>query len=272
MTTPTPEGADRSRPSPARLYDYYLDGKDHYPIDRETGNRLLKQIPELKTMARANRAWLRRVVRYLARQGIDQFLDLGSGLPTVDNTHELAQSINPDARVVYIDHDPLVVIHGKALLATDPGHTAVVAADLRDPWSILAHRETKRLLNFSRPVAALFVAVLHFLPDDARPYDLVRIYRDALPTRSFVAISHVDNEAAPHRAAQLEEVYAATSAPGQTRNRTEITRFFDGMELVEPGVTYVSDWRPDLGTDECTGPEVLYPPDKAWVLAGVGRL
>lgn len=272
MTTPKPEGADRSRPSPARLYDYYLGGKDHYPIDRETGDRLLKQIPELKSMAQANRAWLRRVVRYLARQGVDQFLDLGSGLPTVDNTHELAQSVNSDARVVYVDHDPLAVIHGQALLATDSGRTAVVAADLRDPWSILAHRETNRLIDFSRPVAVLLVAVLHFLPDDARPYDLVRTYRDALPSGSFVAISHVDNEAAPHRAALLEEVYAATSAPGQTRSRHGFTRFFDGMELVEPGVTYVCDWQPDLGTDDYTGPEALCPPDEAWVLTGVGRL
>lgn len=265
MTTPPPEGADTTRPSPARLYDYYLDGKDNYPVDREVGDRLLEQIPEIRSMAQANRAFLRRVVRFMARQGIDQFLDLGSGLPTADNTHEIAQDVSSDARVVYVDHDPLAVRHAQALLATDPEQTTVVAADLRDPDSILSHPETLRLLDFDRPIGLLLIAVLHFLPDDARPYEIVRTLCDALPPGSMVAISHVDNETAPERAALMEEVYKNTSAPGRTRGHTEIRRFFDSTELVPPGLTYVCDWRPELR-------DTAWPPEQAWVLGGVGRL
>ncbi|MFL1427506.1 MULTISPECIES: SAM-dependent methyltransferase [unclassified Nocardiopsis] len=265
MTTPPPEGVDPHKASPARLYDYYLDGKDNYPVDREVGDRLLEKIPEIRSMALANRAFLRRVVRYMAGEGIDQFLDLGSGLPTADNTHEVAQTVNPDVRVVYVDHDPMAVAHGNAVLATDPERTAMVAADLRNPASILSHPDTRRLIDFDRPVGLLLIAVLHFLPDDTRPYGIVRTLRDVLPTGSITAISHVENQTAPDRAALMEEVYASTSAPGRTRSHAEISRFLDGMEMVHPGVTYVCDWRPEL----C---DTYWPPDQAWVLGGVGHI
>lgn len=265
MTTLPPEGADTTRPSPARLYDYYLGGKDNYPADRHVGDSLLEQIPELGSMARANRAWLRRVVGFMARQGIDQFLDLGSGLPAQDPTHQVAQSVHPDARVVYVDHDPLAIAHANALLATDPERTTVVGVDMRDPHAVLDHPHTRRLIDFDRPVGLLFVAVLHFLPDSVHPHQIVRTYRDALEPGSCMAISHVDNETAPERAALLEQVYASTSAAGQARGRAEIEAFFDGTELVSPGLTYVSDWRRELH-------DTSWSPAQAWVLGGVGRL
>lgn len=260
-----PEGADTTRPSPARLYDYYLGGKDNYPVDREVANDLLEQIPELRDMARANRCFQRRAVQYMARQGITQFLDLGSGLPAQDPTHEVAQAIDPKARVVYVDHDPLAVAHASAMLAGDPDRTAVVAADLREPWSILSHRETTRLIDFSRPVGVLLVAVLHFFSDDAHPHEIVRTLREALSAGSFMAISHVDNETAPDRAAQLEQMYATTSAPGQARSHNEIKAFFDGLTLVHPGLSYVCHWRLQPG-------DPYWAPARAWVQGGVGRL
>ncbi|GAB3724253.1 SAM-dependent methyltransferase [Nocardiopsis nanhaiensis] len=265
-----PEGTDTSRPSPARLYDYLLGGKDHYTVDRQVGEQLLAQIPELQSMARANRAFLHRVVRYMARQGIDQFLDLGSGLPAANPTHEVAQGTHPTAQVVYVDHDPLAVTHARAMLATEPDRTAVVAADLRDPAAVLDDHDTRRVLDFDRPIGLLLVAVLHFFPDAVRPEEIVRTYLDALPPGSYIAISHVENETAPERAAYLEQVYARTSAPGQTRNRAQIEAFFTGTDLVAPGVVFVSDW-PGDPADGHLPLTAYHPPEKAWVLGGLAR-
>ena len=217
-------------------------------------------------MARANRAWLRRVVKYLAEEaGIRQFIDIGSGLPTQDNTHQVAHRHAPGSHVVYVDNDPIVGAHAAALLAEDPATTAVVGEDLCHPEAILEHPETQRLIDFTRPVGLLLVAVLHFFRDADRPYEVVAQLRDALCPGSFIAISHVDNETAPERAAYLEEVYARTSAPGQTRSRAEILRFFNGFDLIAPGLTYIADWRPEPG-------DTYFPPEQAWGLGGIGHI
>src|SRR5699024_2683489 len=191
MTTLPPEGADTTRPSPARLYDYYLGGKDNYPADRHVGDSLLEQIPELRSMARANRAWLLRVVGFMARQGVDQFLDLGAWLRAQVPTHQVAQSVHAAARVVYVDHDPVAGAHANAMLANFPERTTVVGVDMRDPHAVLDHPYTRRLIDFDRPVGLLFVAVLHFLPDSVHPHQIVRTYRDPLEPGSCMAISHL---------------------------------------------------------------------------------
>jgi|SRR5690625_5003366 len=262
---PGPDGANGDRPSPARLYDHYLGGKNNYPVDREASEELLSQVPELLSMARANRYWLRRVVGYMARSGVDQFLDIGSGLPAQSPTHEVAQQINPSARVVYVDNDPLAATHARALVADDPDTTAVVQADLRNPEDILTDPSTERLIDFSQPVGLLLVAILHFLQDRDRPYDIARALRSELAPGSYVAISHVDNETAPERAAVLEQVYEHSAAPGRTRSHAEIAGFLDGLNVVEPGLCFVGDWRPELG-------DTYWPPEQAWVYGGLGRV
>jgi hypothetical protein len=247
------------------MYDYLLGGKDHYPIDRETADFLLARIPELRSMALANRGWLGRVVEHLAHAGIDQFLDLGSGLPAQNPTHEVARTIRPDARVVYVDHDPLAVAHSRAMLGGATAGAAVVQADLRTPREVLEHPETRRVLDLDRPVAVLFVAVLHFVRDADDPYGLVDTFVDALAPGSYVAISHVEHDTHPDRAHLLEQVYATSAAPGQTRSRHQIERFFAGLDLVEPGVRHVADWRRRPG-------DSYWWPGQAWVLGGLARI
>ncbi|GAA3744917.1 trans-aconitate methyltransferase [Spinactinospora alkalitolerans] len=260
-----PPDIDTSTPSPARLYDYYLGGKDNFASDRQAAQRLYAKIPELRSMALANRMWLRRVVKHMAQAGIHQFIDIGSGLPTQDPVHQVAHRHAPGCRAVYVDNDPIVLVHARALLADDPATTTVVEGDLRDPRAILTHPETRRLIDFTQPVGLLLIAVLHFLRDADHPYGVVRQLRDALCPGSQLAISHVDNTTAPERAAFLESVYAASSAPGQTRSHHDIAAFFNGLEPVDPGLAYVSDWRPESG-------DTYFPPEKAWVYGGIGRI
>jgi hypothetical protein len=247
------------------MYDYLLRGKDHYPIDRDTADVLLSRIPELRSMALANRAWLGRVVEHLAHAGIDQFLDLGSGLPAQNPTHVVARTIRPDARVVYVDNDPLAVAHSRAMLGGATAGAAVVQADLRNPRAVLDHPETRRVLDLERPVGLLMVAVLHFVRDADDPYGLVDAFIDALAPGSYVAISHVESDTHPGRARLLEQVYATSSAPGQTRSRAQIEGFFAGLDLVEPGVCHVADWHHRPGDDR-------WWPDEAWVLGGLARI
>ncbi|GAA4896150.1 SAM-dependent methyltransferase [Streptomonospora salina] len=265
-TPAPPAGVDPYTPSAARLYDFYLGGKDNYAADREAGTELLERIPELHSTAHANRYFLRRVVRHLAAEaGIDQFLDIGSGLPTQDNVHQVAQRHAPGARVVYVDNDPIVLAHAHALLAEDPATTAVAEADLRDPAGILAHPQIRGMIDFSRPVAVLMIAVLHFLTDEDRPYEVVAALRDRLCPGSYIAVSHLENETSPQRAAFMEQVYARSSATLKGRSHAEIRRFFTGMELVEPGVMPISQWRRDPT-------EPYWPPEQAWGDGGLGRL
>jgi SAM-dependent methyltransferase len=232
---------------PARMYDYYLGGKDNFPADREAAEQALAASPAVRDMARQNRAFLQRVVRFLAREaGIRQFLDIGTGLPTQGNVHEIAQAIAPDARVVYVDNDPIVVVHSDALLA---GHnTTAMQADLREPDAILERPEVREAIDFDQPVAILVVAVLHFIQDAEDPVGIVARLRNAMAPGSYLAISHGTTDlpkADPKVAARVVSAYRRTSAPVVLRTCAQIERFLDGFELVDPGLVQIQCWRPD---------------------------
>jgi hypothetical protein len=232
---------------PARIYDYYLGGKDNFRVDRETAEMALAATPSVRDMARQNRAYLQRVVRYLAGEaGIRQFLDIGTGLPTQGNVHEIAQSVAPDARVVYVDNDPIVLAHSRALL--DAPHTMVILGDLRDPAAILAQPEVGKLLDFQRPVAVLLVAVLHFIQDEDDPGAIVATLRDAMAPGSYLAISHGTMDVAdaePEVAAKVVRAYQRSSSPVTLRSKREIEAFFGDFELVDPGLQQIHQWRPE---------------------------
>ncbi|MDT3440700.1 MULTISPECIES: SAM-dependent methyltransferase [unclassified Pseudofrankia] len=238
-------------PHSARVYDYFLGGKNNYPADREAAELVLKSGPNTRISALANRAFLHRIARYLAGTvGVRQFLDIGTGIPTSPNLHEIAQGVTADARVVYADHDPIVLAHARALLVGKPeGRTAYIDADLREPEKILGSPTLLETLDLSEPVALSVIAILHFIPDSDDPLGLMRRYLDALPSGSFLAITHVTPDFAPEEARQVTEIYRARGIPLQARTRAEVGRFFDGLELVEPGVQVVHRWRPDAGTD-----------------------
>jgi S-adenosyl methyltransferase len=243
-----------SVPNPARIYDYLLGGKDNYPADRDVAEQVVAIAPVTRDVVRDNRAFLRRVVRFLTQEaGIRQFIDLGSGLPTHGNVHEVAQAIAPDARVVYVDNDAMVVTHSRALLADDK--TLAIQADLREPDAILGHPEVRGLIDFDQPIALLLVAILHFIPDDQDPLGIVGRFRDALPTGSHLAISHStrdvpvrpDMSAAEmaEMGARVERLYQLTTAALVTRTRAQVERFFDGFDLLDPGLVEIQLWRPD---------------------------
>jgi trans-aconitate methyltransferase len=232
----------------ARVYNYWLGGKDYFAADREAGDKTLQGYPDMLSSVRANRAFLRRAVRYLAVEaGIRQFLDIGTGLPSADNTHEVAQAVAPPSRVVYVDNDPMVLAHARALLTSSPeGATGYLDADVRDLGRILA--EAGKLLNFTQPVGVMLVAVLQFVEDEDDPYRLVARLMEAVPAGSFVVISHPPNDMqrlAPGLAEAAAEL-GLTMAQGITsRSREQVTRFFDGLDLIEPGVVPIQQWRPD---------------------------
>jgi hypothetical protein len=243
-----PPEVDTTRPHPARIYDYMLGGKNHFAADRETAEAVLLNQPSGRIMARENRAFLGRAVRYLvAEAGVRQFLDIGSGLPTQHNVHDVAQSIEPSVRVVYADNDPLVLAHARALLISAPeGRTAYVQADLRDPAAILSSPSVREVLDLSQPVALMLVAVLHFVPDEDKPADLIKTLLDALPSGSFLTASHVSAEhTPPQAAADGTRTYRSGGAPLHLRDSDDFAELaFSGLTLVPPGVTLVSDWRP----------------------------
>ena len=243
-----------SVPNPARIYDYLLGGKDNYPADREVAEQVLAIAPVARDIVRDNRAFLRRAVRFLTGEaGIRQFIDLGSGLPTQGNVHEVAQAIAPDARVVYVDNDPMVVTHARALLAGD--NTLAIEGDLRKPDEVVGHPEVRELIDFDQPVALLLLAILHFIPDDQEPLAIMARFRDALPAGSYLAISHgtrdiparsdMSAEAMAEMGTRVEELYQETTAFIVTRTREQVARFFDGFELVEPGLVEIQRWRPE---------------------------
>jgi S-adenosyl methyltransferase len=244
-----PPGAqvDPAVPSVARMYDYFLGGKDNFASDRRAAEEVARALPGVAGVARANRMFLRRAVRHVAGLGVEQFLDLGAGLPTQGNVHEVARAVHPRARVVYVDNDPVVTSHGRALLSGDEG-TAVVEADLRDPGGVLGDPRVTRLIDFDRPVCVLFVAVLHFLADEEDPGGLVARYRDALPPGSHVVLSHAALE--EHRNVAVGDAYRAASAPFAARTREQVTAFLDGLTIVPPGVVRLHEWRPDGGEPE----------------------
>lgn len=233
---------DTSRPHPARIYDYLLGGKDHYEVDQRAGDRLVGTAPEVRAGLRANRAFMRRAVRYVVARGVRQVLDIGTGLPTSPNVHEVAQALAPDVRVAYVDNDPIVAAHANALLSSS-GTTSVMLGDLRDPRSVLDNPEVRRTIDFDEPVALLLVAVLHFLTDAEDPAGAVATLRDALAPGSFLVLSHATGDFADRTAAQA--VYSSATATLNLRSRAGVERFFDGFDLVEPGLTQVPFWRPD---------------------------
>ncbi|MFI6318475.1 SAM-dependent methyltransferase [Nonomuraea sp. NPDC050556] len=249
-----PEGVDPNVPNVARMYDYYLDGKDNFAADRAAAERILKLFPDTRDSAKENRAFLRRAVRYLSATGIRQIVDLGSGLPTQGNTHENA----PEAQVVYVDYDPVVAAHGRALLASSNVH--VIQADIRDTDALL--KQLDGLIDLAEPVAFLLLGVLYFLPD-AEAYPVVERLREVSAPGSHLAISHAV-DTTPDRTPEALAIYRQATASLTLRTEAEIARFFDGYDLVEPGLVYPKAWRPDAEL-------LIGEPETSIGYAGVGR-
>nr|WP_218890387.1 SAM-dependent methyltransferase [Actinomycetospora corticicola] len=255
-----PQEVDIDRPSAARVYDYYLGGSHNFAVDREMAQRAVADWPDLPRIMRSNRAFLRRAVRWCVGQGLDQFLDVGSGIPTVGNVHDVARADAPDARVVYVDVDPVAVAHSVALLEGVPG-TGVVHADLCDVDEVLDDPVTREVLDLDRPVALLVVALLHFVGDDRRPAEALARYRERLAPGSVLVLSHASADDAGSHADGHVALYRRTATPMSMRPHAEVLRFFDGFELVDPGLVPLVDWRPDSPTEGAPVPGY----------AGVGR-
>jgi hypothetical protein len=249
-----PAGIDLERPNAARIYDYYLGGAHNFAVDRRLADEAIAAWPELPAIMQANRSFLRRAVRFLADAGIRQFLDLGSGMPTVGNVHAVAQQADPSCRIAYVDNDPVVVTHSRAILRDCPG-VATVQADLRHPAKVLSDPQVLRLLDLSEPVALLAVAVLHFIPDGDCPREILAGYRDAVATGSYLALCHASPAERPVLAAQHVNLYTRTATPMTMRPRTEIAGLLDGWEPVDPGLVLMTEWRPDSQDTVPTHPE-----------------
>jgi O-methyltransferase involved in polyketide biosynthesis len=258
-----PDGIDITRPSIARVYDYYLDGKDNFAADRALGDKLMASNLEPRRLAHANRDFLTRAVRYVASQGVGQFIDLGSGLPTPPNVHQTARAVIPGARVAYVDHDPVVIAHNQAMLATSDGIVGVLA-DVRDPDAVLASPAIRDCLDYSRPVAVLLLGILHFLSDEEDPAGIIAAFRDAFAPGSYLVLATATSEGAdPALIAGTASTYQGSGAgtPFRVRTREEIQHFFDGWTLVDPGLVNMQAWHPTEFTDRV--------PLKAVSLSGV---
>lgn len=253
---------DVTRPSAARLYDYYLGGACNFASDRELAKQVANAIPWVNELARENRNFLRRAVNYCVRNGIRQFIDIGSGTPTVGNVHEVAQRADPSCRVVYVDNDKVAVAHSQLLLK-DNERAAVVEADLLEPDAILGSPEVGELIDFDQPVALLMVALLHFVPDSAEPLNVISRYREVLPSGSFFALSHVTDDVYPEKINQLVAAYEGSANPVTTRSREEVERLFTGFELMAPGIAWTMEWHAEDGVPE--------NPEQCAVYAGLGR-
>jgi SAM-dependent methyltransferase len=241
-----PPEVDTTVAHPARRYDYWLGGKDNYPADRESGDAIAAVFPTIRTTAVENRRFMVRAVRFLTREaGMRQFLDVGTGIPSSPNVHEVAQSIAPESRVVYVDNDPIVLTHARALLTSTPqGAIAHVHADLRDPQAILTHPDLVEVLDLRQPTALLLVAILHFIKDADDPYGAVARLTKALAPGSYLVISHATADSMPPETAKAVDVAdSARRVPFQFRTRTQVARFLDGMDLLAPGIVSVSEWR-----------------------------
>jgi len=259
-----PREINTSVPQSARIWNYWLGGKDYYPVDRAVGDQFCEIFPDIIPVARASRAFLARSVRYLAGEaGIRQFLDIGTGLPTADNTPEVAQRAAPESRIVYVDNDPLVLAHARALLTSTPqGATAYIDADLRDPDTIL--REAAQTLDFTQPVALMLNGILGHITDDTEAYAIVRRLLDALPSDSYLALNDGTNVIRGKEFDEAMQVWnQASKAPYCLRSPAQIARFFDGLELVEPGVVSCPRWRPEANA--------LGVPAEVDAFGGVGR-
>jgi hypothetical protein len=263
-------GVDISRPAPARIYDYMLRGDNHFEADVQAAERILSAVPEIRDCAWSNRGFHQRAAKWIAQSGVRQFIDIGSGLPTVGNTHEVVQKVIPGARVVYVDHDPMVAEQGARLLA-DPGSTRVICADLREPATILEHPDLVELIDFRQPTGLLMTAVLMFVADSSDPAGLVRQYVDAVAPGSYLALSHLTDDYKPPVAAErFRAVFDQATEHLYFRPQAAIARFFDGMEMVppyqgaEPAICYISMW----GAED----PVLADSDGArWLYCGVAR-
>jgi hypothetical protein len=252
------------QPSAARVYDYLLGGGHNFAGDRVMAEKLVQVLPA-RDMARMNRAFLRRAVLFLAKQGIRQFLDLGSGVPTVGNVHEVAREAHPDCRVVYVDYEPVAVAHSELILEGNE-HATVIQADMRSPDAILYATETKRLIDFSQPLGLLMIGVVQFIPDTDDPWKLSAIYRDVLARGSYFALSAFTADNAPTGMSGAVDVCKASQNPLYPRTRAEVERMFEGYELLEPGVVYTPEWRPERPGD--VGDNV----DRSNMYAGVGHV
>jgi hypothetical protein len=241
-----PTEVDTEAPNAARVYDYLLGGAHNFEADRKFGDQVAGIVPA-REFARHNRGFLRRVVNYLAREaGIRQFLDLGSGVPTVGNVHEIAQRAAPDCRVMYVDNEPVAVAHSEMILR-DNELATVIHADLQHPATVLSHPRTQHLFDFTQPIAVLMCAVLHFIPDEADPLGIIAAYRQALCPGSHLAISHATDDVYRTEITQAADLYKDTKTPGTLRTRDQITRLFSGFTLLDPGVVFTSQWHPEPG-------------------------
>jgi len=263
-------GEELDRPNAARIYDYLLGGEQNFTVDRAAAEYVLDNYPDAALAARSNRAFLRRAVAVLAGQGIAQFLDIGSGLPTVGNVHEVARQVNPRAHIVYVDNDPVAVRYSRELLAeegADVRGVAAIEADLRDPAAILGHPTTRRLLDARRPLGLLLVAVLHFVLDDDEVRRALRTFREALAPGIYIVLSHATLDGLPADViARFEAIYRRSSNPTIARPRARIEALFEGLDVVEPGLVLTPRWRPDAARDPLAD-----QPVRAGILAGVGR-
>jgi hypothetical protein len=255
-----PVDMDVAVPSAARVYDYLLGGAHNFDADRMVGERVLQVQPNGRQIARSNRAFMSRAVRYMISKGITQFLDLGSGIPTVGNVHEIAQYAHRDSRIVYVDYDPVAVAHSQLMLEDNP-NAVVVDADLTKPDTVLGNSTVHEFIDFSKPVGLLMVAVFHFVADDKNPRDIVARYRSAIPAGSFVALSHLTADQMKSEMAAVVEAMKHSRDPMYFRAYDEVVGLFDGLELVEPGVVSAPEWRPDYAGDA----------NQEGVYAGVGR-
>lgn len=262
-------GFDPNTPNVARLYDYYLGGKNHFPADREAAERVLRAVPEVRAAARANRAFLGRAVRHLAGLGIRQFLDIGTGLPTQGAVHEVANAVAPGNRVVYVDSDPVVLVHARALL-TDAEDTIAVQGDLRHPQEIIDDPRVQKVIDFHQPVAVLLVAVMHFIPDSDDPPGILRTLREAMAPGSHLVLSHGVRDARPDVADHGTEVYRSATAPLVLRDRAGVEAMFEGLHLVEPGLVWLPQWRPDE-TSQVDQIDFADDPSSSLFLCGVAR-
>jgi S-adenosyl methyltransferase len=247
-------GLDLEHPSAARVYDYYLGGSHNFAVDRRMARRAIELWPELPMIMQANRAFLRRSVRYLVRAGITQFLDIGSGIPTEGNVHEVAQAASPGVRVVYVDIDPVAVAHSRDILAGNPC-ADVIQADLRDVAAVFDDPRAKRLLDLTQPIGVLMVAMLHFVPDEAEPANIVAQYRKMMAPGSHLVVSHATHEGQPDQAGPHIALYQRTATPMRMRSRVEVEALLEGFDLVSPGVVFLPLWRPDSPADVDDHPE-----------------
>lgn len=260
-----PDGIDTTTATPARIYDYFLGGKDNFEVDRSAAEEIMKAVPEAPAAARANRGFLRRAVRYMADAGIRQFIDVGAGLPTQGNVHEVAQEVRPGARIVYVDNDPVVLVHGRALLEAN-ADVAVVQGDLRHPAEILAEPRVTELIDLDEPVGVLLVAILHFIGDEEEPFDLVARLLEPLPAGSHLAISHgYEGGMADGTSEHARGVYRRSTSAIHSRPPRTVERFFAGTDIVEPGIVWVPEW----GLEE--GEERPVEPERTHFLGAVGR-